>query len=112
VRFAPEQVHTSAAYGKFRIEGEADLSITNIECDGYQSVEWHESSIDEKGIMHMKKASYPHPVSAGKDYTFVRGGDHLMLIGRNRNIKEGERLLLTFYFSDNSKKLISAKVAK
>jgi len=112
IRLAPDQVTSSAAYGNILFHGSKDLSLSRIECEGYASVEWHESRIDEKGVMHMKRVAFPRLVMGQKVYSFSRGGDHLMLIGRTRKIVEGETLLLTFYFSDDSRKQIQAKVTK
>jgi copper(I)-binding protein len=112
VRLAPDQVKTSVAYGSFLSDPKNDLVLTKIQCEGYDFVEWHESKIDEKGIMRMNKKPYPLSLKKNTMYSFVSGGGHLMLMGKNRKISEGERLLLTLSFSGQVDRTIKAKVIK
>jgi len=109
VRLAPDNAKTSVAYGSFLPHQSA---LSKIECEGYDQVEWHQTVIDEKGIMRMRKKNLPISLVKNKEIHFVPNGDHLMLIGKNRKLKEGDLLQILFIYSNETKTQITAKVVK
>ncbi len=112
IRVQPEMVASSAAYGNLWIDSKEEKTLTEIQCTGYTTVEWHKSSSDARGIMRMRKVPFPITLKQNQMYSFVKGGDHLMLLGKKQPIKEGDQLGLTFIFSDLSKIQLFAKVVK
>lgn len=117
VRLAPSVIRSSVAYGSLRLEAflndkDSQILLTTLTCDGYDRVEWHETTLDEKLVMHMQKKDLPFLLEAKRVYVFQPGSTHLMLLERNREIKEGEILTLTFGFSNDSKITFPARVTR
>ncbi|GBF50479.1 hypothetical protein LPTSP4_20040 [Leptospira ryugenii] len=98
VRSVPEGVTLSVAYGTWAPKVKAEAKLVGIHIQDFQLVEWHESQIDERAVMRMKKVNLPLSIPPGSVFTFSPSGTHLMLLGRKRNIQKGDRLPLSFVF--------------
>ena len=66
--------------------------------DVAERVELHTHKEDANGVMQMLKVEEGFPIAAGETHALARGGDHVMLLGLTRELKQGDvvKLSLTF----------------
>ena len=100
VRLAAAPGRPAVAY--FTIHGgTADRVLIDVSSDVSIKSEMHESMTS--GAMATMKPIDQVPVRAGSAVTFAPGGKHVMLFDVNPSIKAGQRVLLTFTFSNNQR---------
>lgn len=54
--------------------------------------------IHQDGIVRMRRMEGGIPLEPGAKHELARGGDHVMLMGLNRHLADGERITLTLTF--------------
>jgi len=93
----PTPPGVSVGVGYLVIEGgtEADR-LVSARSPRAQHVEFHEST-EEGGLMRMRELAAV-PVAGGATLRFAPNGLHLMLIGLDRPLRDGERVPLTLVF--------------
>ncbi|WP_167884331.1 copper chaperone PCu(A)C [Leptospira ilyithenensis] len=91
VRKIHESATVTAGYGKITNLRDADTEVREIRAEGYETVEWHTSSLED-GIAKMRKVDFPIPLPSGKEILLDKGGNHLMLIGKKKKISETVRI--------------------
>nr|WP_246834394.1 copper chaperone PCu(A)C [Leptospira levettii] len=100
----PEVAKTAAVYGQITNSYGTDLTILSIFSNGYQSVEFHETSVDETSqIARMHKLEYPIAMKAGETILLERSGKHLMLYDK---VNSSENLKLEIHFSNGEKRTV------
>jgi copper(I)-binding protein len=72
-------------------------------------VEIHETTVDENDVMQMRPVDGVS-VPAGESVELRPGGLHIMLMGLQRNLDEGETVLLTLTFESGLEKTIDVQV--
>lgn len=84
--------------GYFTVENEAAKGDTllKVEADVSKKVELHSMSM-EGMVMKMRKLDNA-PVPAHGKLVFERGGNHIMFIGLNAALKQGDSFPVTFVF--------------
>lgn len=107
-RAAP-QGHTGALYLTVTDKGAADRLI-GVETPVADRAELHESKM-ENGVMTMRPVD-SLPVAPGKPLTLKPGGLHVMLMGLNRNLNEGDRFPVTLRFANAGTIEATAMVSK
>ncbi|MCZ8156297.1 MAG: copper chaperone PCu(A)C [Leptospira sp.] len=110
VRLVPDHAKLSVAYGDVTLATQKPEKLVEINCEAFGKVEWHDSKIDEAGVMRMNEVPLPLEIEKGKLYRFEPNGQHLMLKDKKRNLKLGERLTFTFRFADLSELVLFAEV--
>lgn len=110
--FAHDGVHVSDAYarvsGPTAKSGAIFLKIENhatepdrlvaVASDVAAQTEMHTHKEDAAGVMQMLKVEEGFPVAAGETHALARGGDHIMLLGLNRALADGDVVHLTLTF--------------
>ena len=91
VRKIPESATVTAGYGKITNLRDSDIGIKEIRAEGFDTVEWHTSFLED-GIARMRKMDFPIPLPSGKEILLDKGGSHLMLIGKKKEISETLRI--------------------
>lgn len=108
----PEGVHIHDAYaramGGVGRSGAVFLTIHNhttvddrlvdAKSDVAERVELHTHKDDGNGVMQMIHVPEGFAVAAGEMHMLARGGDHVMLLGLTRDLKEGDTFPLTLVF--------------
>ncbi|WP_244241376.1 copper chaperone PCu(A)C [Leptospira perdikensis] len=100
----PEVAKTAAVYGEIQNPYETDVEIRAVVSNGYQTVDFHETILDENtGIVRMRKLNYPIKLMVKETIHLERSGKHLMLydkLNRSGNLK------LEIEFSNGEKKIV------
>lgn len=106
-RAAIQQQRNSAAFMK--ITNSADTAaITYAKSPVADIVELH-THINDNGVMRMRKIKQID-LPASQMVELKSGGLHVMLLGLNRDLKEGEQIEVTLGFNDKSEKVLSVPV--
>lgn len=90
--------------------GSDDVTLTGVECPGYDAVEIHEMTHVD-GMMKMSQLSEV-VIPAGGQARFEPGGKHLMLKGPERHLEAGEAVEMTLVFASGEKQTMSVRVVK
>lgn len=110
IRLGPPGAPTSAAYLVIKNPGVTDRRLVKAASPIAKSIELHEHR-NENGVMRMREVR-GIAVKAGGQTVLEPGGYHLMLIGVNKPLKEGESVAITLRFDDGSIKQIGARVRR
>ena len=89
---------TSAVY--FRLDNNTSLDdiLLSAASDAAANTEIHRAMVED-GVMKMEPINTIN-VPAGEQIEFAPGGLHIMLIGLNQPLVEGEKISLTLEFSE------------
>ena len=75
-----------------------DDRLLGARTDVAERAELHTHSEDANGVMSMGKIEGGIALPAGEMHELARGGDHLMLLGLTRDLKDGDVFTLTLIF--------------
>ena len=95
VTAAARDMPMAAAYFDISNRSGEDIRVTRVTSPNYESVEIHETTIED-GIARMRKLDAVE-VPDNETVRFERGGLHLMLM---RPVDDGENITLNFYQQD------------
>ena len=107
-KILPTQAVT-AGYLKMTNTGTSIDRLLEVSTPAFETVELHDMSIDESGVMRMRKTG-PVSVEAGETVTLKRGGYHLMLIEPRFAIAAGNDIPLTLRFEFSGNVTVAARV--
>jgi len=107
VRAVPPGQSNSAAFMQLYNQG-ADVALVSARSKVAQNVELHTHTQDE-GVMRMRRIDQIE-LPAQQQVTLKPGGLHIMLIGLQRPLMEGEKVEMTLEFSDGSEQSISLPI--
>lgn len=100
----PEVAKTAAVYGEIRNPYSNDIEIRTIVSNGYKTVDFHETSLDnQSGVARMRKLNYPIILKANETIELVRSGKHLMLYDK---INHSGNLELKIQFSNGESRTV------
>lgn|GEM_PF-462633 len=77
---------------------ETDDRLLSARADVAERVELHTHKEDANGVMQMLPIDGGVALPAGEMHEFARGGDHVMLMGLTRELKDGDTFPLTLTF--------------
>jgi copper(I)-binding protein len=107
--YARAAIPNGAVFMELMNEGGSDDVLVSAETDVANTVELHESKMDEEGVMKMSPV--PNiPVPAGGAATLQPGGLHVMLMGLNRELAVGDKFSVTLNFEKSGPKTIEVEV--
>jgi periplasmic copper chaperone A len=89
----------TAAYMTIANTGAEDDVLHSARAEKAQSVELHQTTKTEEGVMRMRKLEGGLAVPAGGSLALEPGGAHLMVLGLEGPLAAGERLTLTLEFA-------------
>ncbi len=108
VALAPPGAHATAAFMELENPGEEAVDVVSADADGFRKVELHES-INEDG-MHRMIEQERITVPPGETVSLAPGGYHVMLIGPERSLEEGETVVVELRLGDDSRLEVEAPV--
>lgn len=106
----PPSSEMSAAYMRIENSAAKASALVAVETDASRVVELHRMS-HEGGMMKMEKVSQIQ-VPAKSSVALEPGGLHLMLIGLQRKLKQGDEITFTLRFQDGAEEKVVAPVRK
>lgn len=90
-------IANSAAYFSIDNSGKSDDRLIEARGEISKKIELH-THIRDGDVMRMRRLDTGVAVPAGKSVAFAPGGHHIMLIGVNSPLKEGNTIALTLVF--------------
>jgi len=109
VREVPEGISTSALYLTIKNNNSENDSLLSVETGIAGSAEIHQTSVNENGISYMKKLD-ELDIPSSETVSLEPGGTHIMLIGINRKIKDGDEIKAVLRFRNAGNKEVTAVV--
>ncbi len=107
VRVMPDSLATrTAVYGEITNNGEAADELVDVEVDVAASIELHETTIVED-VMRMREVE-TLAIAPGATVSLEPGGLHIMLIGMERQLTEGDSLELDLRFASGESVTVTA----
>jgi len=88
-----------AGYFELYNAGDETLVLVGADSDAFETVELHVSS-DQDGMAHMHEVEQVE-VAAGERFAFAPKGHHLMFIGREKVLQEGDEVDVQLEFADD-----------
>lgn len=89
---------TGVVYGIFINLNAEDDSLLGGSSEIASNLELHQTTMDEQGVMQMQPVSEAMAVTQGGAIIFEPGGYHIMLIGLQRDLLEGDTFDITLSF--------------
>ncbi len=106
---ARASIPNGAVFMKLMNEGSVDDVLLDAESEVAESVELHQSKMDDNGVMKMSPV--PNiPLPAGGSATLQPGGLHIMLLGLNGELAAGDTFTMTLNFAQTGSQTIEVKV--
>jgi copper(I)-binding protein len=97
-RAAMANAKAGAAFMEIRNTGDMDDRLIAAASDIAQKVELHTHISDANGVMQMVEVEEGFPIPAGGNHLLKRGGDHVMFMGLNGPMNEGDTVTVTLTF--------------
>ncbi|GAB1421652.1 hypothetical protein MASR2M15_18330 [Anaerolineales bacterium] len=94
----PTSAATSAVYGEIQNHSQRDETLIAVTSNVASQVEIHLSSVDEQGIARMEEQK-ELLIPAGESLLLEPGALHIMLMGLNQPLNEGDSITVTLIFS-------------
>ncbi len=108
IREAPPTANVMAAYLTVKNTGRNPASILSITSPAFNSIEIHRTTIIN-GIARMEPVN-TLVIPPGNEVRFEPGGMHLMLVGPNRALRDGDEIKLSFTLDNGNSLSIMAIV--
>lgn len=89
---------TGAVFMSIENHATEDERLVAITTDAAERAELHGHKAGAEGMMQMLKYEDGIAIPAGTTHELARGGDHIMLMGLTRGLKEGDKIALTLTF--------------
>lgn len=109
VRLPPPGSQMVAVYLTITNSGSTLAQLTGVQVDGAMSSDLHETSVDQAGVSSMRMIS-SLDIPPGEAKSLSPGGLHVMVMGLNRHLREGDQLGVSLHFKDRPALQISAVV--
>ncbi len=97
IREAPPTMKVNAGYAKLTNTGNVDITITAVGSDAFSAIMIHSTSVVD-GVATMQAQS-KLLVPAGASVRLSPGGLHLMLMGANRSLSDGDTVEIALHTS-------------
>lgn len=88
----------------------AEDTLLDAKSDVAQKVELHTHKEDANGVMQMLHVPEGFTVPAEGSHALERGGDHVMLMGLTRELKDGDKVSITLVFKTAGEVVVEAVV--
>ena len=99
-RSARPNAPTGAAFMMLQNHTDQDLKLIGVRSDVAKRVELHTHIDKGDGIMQMRQIEGGIAIPAGESHIMKRGGDHVMLMGLNQSLVDGETITVIFEFEN------------
>ena len=101
---------SGAAFMVIENTGDADDRLVSAASDVAQKVELHTHMDMGDGVMKMMEVKEGFAVPAHGHHALARGGDHVMLLGLTRELKQGDMVSVTLTFEKAGEMTIEVPV--
>lgn len=101
---------TGAVFFVIHNNTETDDVLIGVSTDLAEKAELHTHQESADGVMMMSKIEGGIPLPAGEMHELARGGDHVMLMGLTRALKDGDTFSLTLDFQTAPDMVVDATV--
>jgi periplasmic copper chaperone A len=98
MRASGAMASSGAAFMVISNQGAEDDRLIAAASDIADRVELHTHQSDANGVMKMVHVEEGFPITAGEDHILARGGDHVMFLGLNRPVAQGDVVTVTLTF--------------
>lgn len=98
--YARSGAKSGAAFFVIMNKSDTDDRLVAASTDAAPRVELHTHIEDENGVMKMREVEAGFPVPAGGMHALERGGDHVMFMGLDQPLPEGESISVTLTFEN------------
>ena len=98
VRSSGPSAKTGAAFLVIMNDTDQDDTLISATSDIAKRVETHTHIKTDDGVMQMRKVEGGFPVAAKSMHALERGGDHLMFMGLNQPLNQGDMVTVTLTF--------------
>lgn len=110
-RVSPGAATNGAFYMQVANHKRQDDALVAVRTAACEAVELHESRMDDNGVMRMGPVEGGRiPLPAGKMVELRPGGMHVMCIGLNRPLAEGNTIPLTLVFAAAEEMRVEAEI--
>ena len=109
IREVPEGIGTTALYLNIKNNNSTIDYLKGVDTDIAGTAEIHQTSVNENGISYMKKLDRLE-LPPSRNVALEPGGTHVMLIGLNRKIKDGDKVKIVLEFEKEGNREITATV--
>ena len=99
-RSARPNAPTGAAFMMLMNTTDTDVKIIGVRSEVATRVELHTHIDKGEGVMQMTQIEGGISIPAGESHMLKRGGDHVMLMGLNDSLVDGETITITFEFEN------------
>ena len=99
-RSARPNAPTGAAFMMLMNTTDTDVKIIGVRSEVAKRVELHTHIDKGEGVMQMTQIEGGIAILAGESHMMKRGGDHVMLMGLNDSLVDGETITITFEFEN------------
>jgi hypothetical protein len=110
-RPTPSTAKNGAAYFTIRNDGRQSDILLGAKTPLADVVELH-NTLNEQGVMKMRKVADGVPIPAGATVTFESGGLHMMLVGLKQPLTDGGRYPVTLMFKNAGEVPIEIEVER
>lgn len=103
-----DSASTAALFMNIQNNGAAADTLLKVESDVADMVQIHLSKIDANGVASMNEVAGVE-IPAGGMLELKTGSYHVMLMGLNQNLKEGDQVTFTLTFKNAGKLILEAQ---
>jgi len=101
---------SGAVFMMLHNNGSTDDRLIGVKTEVAQKAELHTHNMTEEGMMQMLEIEGGVPMPAGEMHSFERGGDHVMMMGLTRELKDGDSFPLTLIFESGAELTLDVTV--
>ena len=109
-RAASPSAKAGAAFMMLMNKSDQDDRLIGARSDVAKRVELHTHIENDEGVMRMTQIEGGIAVPAGATHMMQRGGDHVMLMGLNQSLSQGDLVEITLIFENAGEMVIEVPV--
>ncbi|WP_068115564.1 copper chaperone PCu(A)C [Tropicimonas marinistellae] len=109
-RAAMANAKSGAAFMEIHNTGTEDDRLVAASSDVSKKVELHTHIASADGVMQMVEVEEGFPIPAGETHMLKRGGDHVMFMGLNGPMNDGETVTVTLTFERAGDKVVEIPI--
>ncbi|ODM42599.1 copper chaperone PCu(A)C [Cereibacter johrii] len=109
-RVASPAAQSGAIFMVIENHGSSDDRLVSVATDAAARAELHTHLAGQDGVVQMVEVTEGFAVPAHGSHALARGGDHVMLMGLAKPLKEGDEVALTLTFESGKVLEVTAPV--
>lgn len=110
IRSSGAMAKTGAAFMTIHNHGDADDRLIKVASPISKRAELHTHKEDANGVMQMLEVPEGFVIPADSCYELARGGDHVMFLGLNQPLEQGQTVPVTLTFEKAGDMVIEVPV--